>query len=333
MYRREMAGWSYIGVWRSLRRGCLPLTALAIAGPTLVCSGLCLLTIIPSAIEDELWSLIPLALLVGLVAAERLFGFTNSLVVTALSATAISAELEAETYPLLRLTLIPAREIVAAKFGAVVAQVRTPTIALILVRVLILATIVLFFASSMFSLLRPVGSLGGPVTPQIVAPPAAFELPTADVFKIMLFGSFYLTAAALVILTALLWLLYYLLGPMFEVFLFTSLGLFASSLVRSRGNGLLAAGGMRLVFWMGSYMAGQFFSTFFSLLMLPLSLIPVMPHWIQTIFTEPSLMITGLMLAALFLLAILISAQMGVVLGLLGLTHGRAKQLPFRSTP
>lgn len=329
VYRRELAGWSYIGLWRSLRRGCAPISALAIAALTLVCSGMCWLIVAPDALETDIQWLIPIAILVGLFISERVFRFANGLVATVLGATAISAELEADTFALLRLTLIPPREIVAAKFGAVITQIRTPTVILILVRILIIAVVIIALVSLVMNAFPQISP-----TPQPVPSPIAPSLPPAPPVSPLRTGLIvllYVIAILMLILAVLLWLFYYVMLPVLEVFLFASLGLFASSLARTRGSGLLTAGGMRLVFWVGSYMAGQFFSVSLSFLGLPLTLLPNIPQWLEPVLSEPAVSLILIALGALVMLAIVVGIQVGLVIGLLSWTSRRASRLPFGS--
>jgi hypothetical protein len=88
-----------------------------------------------------------------------------------------------------------------------------------------------------------------------------------------------------------------------------------------------AAGGMRLIVWIGGY-AGQFFSAF-TFLGLPLAFLPDMPPWLEPMLSQPAVFLIFIALVALVMLVIVVGVQIGVVIGLLSWTSRRASRLPF----
>jgi hypothetical protein len=320
IYRREQAGWSYVSAWRRLRRGCLPLIAALFAAATLCCGGFCGLTILPQAQLPRDWWLIPFAVTVGVMVAEAVLRFATGLIVTALAATVISAEMEAETYGLLRLTPIPPREIVLAKFSGVMRQVRTPLIALIGVRIGIVGLGIILLAALIVA-----GVMLGPRL-GIGSPPVAPTAPAVSVPLALLYG---LTAIGALVTAALL-VLYYVIRPVLEALLFAALGMLASSLAKTRASGLISAGALRLGLWMVSYVAGQVVSSLFSIALAPLMAIPLLPVWFQRLISEPAVIILGATLIGLLFLIIIIAAQLGLILALLNITIARANRLPFQ---
>lgn len=325
IYRREMAGWSYIGAWRRARRGCIPLIMILFATTTCLCGGSCGLTLLPTSSQAPGdWPLILLAvgvgLAVGLAIGEASLRFITGLTATALTATVISSEIEAETFGLLRLTLIPPREIVLAKFGAAMRQIRAPVAALILVR-LVIAVLGSLFALAMFVFGLWESSTQIPVLP--AAPGGGIAAALLSIW--------YGFAAAIAVAAVIAWLLYYVLRPTLDMLLYAAIGMFASSWARTRANGLLAAGAFRLVLWMASYVGGQFVSMLVSLLSLPLMALPRVPVWIQEQAGGWGLMVIFFSLVAMFLLLFIIAAEAAIILAFLFLSAERAKRLPFLS--
>jgi hypothetical protein len=323
IYRRELAGWSYIGAWRRARRGCIPLIMVLFATTTCLCGGSCGLTLLPTSGQAPGdWPLILVAigvgLAVGLAIGEGVLRFVTGLTATALNATVISSEIEAETFALLRLTMIPPREIVLAKFGAAVSQLRTPVAALILVR-LVIAVVGLLFALGLlfFGMWESRSQL--PVLP--VAPGGGVTG--------ALLAAWYGVAAATAVAAVVAWLLYYVLRPTLDMLMFAAIGMFASSWARTRANGLIAAGAFRLVLWMASYVAGQFVSTMISLLSLPLMSLPGIPVWIQEQAGGWGLMVIIVSIIAVLLLLAVIAVEVAIILAFLFLSTERAKCLPF----
>ena len=136
IYHRELAGWSYLGFWRRLRQGCLPLVAAIVVLMGCFCGGLTFLTI------DDLgqWPFVVGAVLVGVYLAQGIIHWLMGLLAISLASTTISAEVEAQTFHLLRATPMPVKQIVLAKFGAAFHQVRLPVVVITVLRVLLLVS-------------------------------------------------------------------------------------------------------------------------------------------------------------------------------------------------
>jgi hypothetical protein len=320
IYQREMAGWSYVSAWRRIRRGCIPLIALLFITTTCLCGGSCGLTVLPEVQTSQDWGIVVgivvlIGSLVGLFVAEGLLNFITGLLATALASTVVSAEIEAQTFGLLRLTSIPPRDIVFAKFSAAFAQVRVPMIVLVLARALI-ALIATLGGMTLFAV--------GVLASDSIIPPGT--LSNGPVTGILLI---YYGLAVIAVATAVLtWLAYYIFRPVLDILLLVALGIFASSLARTRAGGLLAAGGMRLVLWMVSYVVGQVTSSMLSLIVMPMFALAGVPTWVQQTSASPGLFI---FLSAIGVVVGVISSitfEAAAIAGLLYFTAQRAKNLP-----
>jgi hypothetical protein len=188
-------------------------------------------------------------LVVGLFWGTELINGMIGLIATTLTATAISAEIEAQTYTMLKLTLIPEREIVLAKFGAAMSQIRMP------VAIVIFLRIVCFLATVALLVITLAASLN-------TSSPAASS-PSPDLSGLPLLPILFqkeLVYLILGIVAAILWLVNFFIQPWFEAMLFTAMGLFASSLAKSRSSGIFGAWAMRVGLWMMGYIASQILS-------------------------------------------------------------------------
>lgn len=311
IYRHELAGWSYLRLWRGLRRGCLPgMMALLVS-----MAGCCGLITLASLDErSNRWPLAALAALFGMLIGGEVVRWLVGLLATAVTATAISAEVEADTYALLRTTPIPAREIVLAKFGAAVRQFRLPVLAVALIRTLFVLGMGAFFVALI------VGSTTG-------EPPRA--LPPSAAAPALLLAS-YLLAGVMVLLAALLLLVYFLANPALLTLLYASVGMLTSSWARTRSGGLMAAIGLRVALWAASYILSQVLSFSFSLLSIPFSMLPTAPLWLERLAAlEPSLIVILVACGVMLWLALVIAAEVGLMLLLLYLTTRRAERLPY----
>lgn len=315
IYRHEVEGWSYVRFWRGLRRGCLPLVAL-VAGGSAFCCGLFGLSSIrnpPELPEDLLVTL--LFVLIGLGVGGELVRWLTGLLATVLAATTISAEVEAETFGLLRLTPISAREIVLAKFGATFRQFRLPLVVIAVVR----AVVALGMAGLLVALIVA-NIIDAPPSPGALPPLAS--LPGGQAVLLV-------AAGLAVLLAVLVAAVYYLLGPALQTFLFTALGMFASSLSGTRAGGLMLAGGSRVALWMVSYVLGQVLSAAVSLLLFPLMAVSTTPSWVTQLDTvEPAALVLASALALLAWVLIVAAAHLATALGLLAATVRRAERLP-----
>ncbi len=311
LVRHEERGWAYVGVWRKLRKGCLPLVALALGGASCGCG---LLTLTNIAMPDEL-ILVPGAALIGLLIAGEMIRWLTGLLATVLAATTISAEIEAETYGLLRLTPLTTREIVLAKLGATFRQFRVPLIATTLARAVFVIGIALW--ASVLLLVESTGTGPSPGVPGTSVP-----LPVGEIAGLILPGLAVLAAA-------LIWFIYYLAGPALGVLMYTALGMLASAWSRSRSGGVVLAFGLRVALWMASYVGGQLLSISFSLLITPFLALSTTPGWLERLFSAPPGR-TMLMLSmqAVALVVFLTVLRIGIVLLVVAVTIHRAGRLP-----
>ncbi|NDJ55247.1 MAG: hypothetical protein GYB68_19420, partial [Chloroflexi bacterium] len=123
VYQRELAGWSYFGAWRGLRRGCFPIL-LAL---TAAVAGCCALPFLPALLDPSTSAPISIFLLLilgGVFIAERIITSLVTLLATGVGSATVSSEIEAQSFASLRLTPIPERHIVLAKWSATVRQMR-----------------------------------------------------------------------------------------------------------------------------------------------------------------------------------------------------------------
>jgi hypothetical protein len=268
VYRRELSGWSYVRVWRSLRHGCLPLIGLVLLVTTGCCSLFGVLALNDSAPSElpQAFLLTGFMIVIGLFWGTELVNGMIGLIATTLTATAISAEIEAQTYTILKLTPIPAREIMLAKFGAAMSQIRLPVMIVIFLRVVcFLAAVALLILSFAVVLNRTVPA-GSPSSPAIPPDLGGTLLPLIFQKEIL-----YLVLG---IVAGLLWLAYFFMQPWLEAMLFTSMGLFASSLAKSRSGGIFGAWAMRVGLWILGYIASQVLAMAITLAMLPMVALP-----------------------------------------------------------
>lgn len=310
VYRHEVEGWSYVRFWRGMRRGCLPLILLVVLGCACACGGLTLFD--PSTNLNETALIATMAALIGLLTGGEIIRWLTGLLATVLAATTVSAEIEAETLGLLRLTPIPARQIVLAKFGAAFRQFRLPLIVVAIVRAVGIAGFLILLAVVILT----DGSLTTPPTLPTL-PPAGSEV------------AWIVAAGGGVLLALVVWFAYTLVEPALSAFMFSAIGMLASSLSRTRATSLTLAAGIRVGLWAVSYVAGQVATGMLSLLAVPVAAVPVAPLWLATLSTaDPAALVFGGAIAAALWAVILAAAQVGVGLGALAASVRRIERLP-----
>lgn len=300
----ELGGWSYMKLWRALQRGCLPLMLLALLIPGGGCGLLMLFSLADSASAPGDWLLVPAAVLIGILAAGEIIRWLASLLLTAMTSTTLSAEVEAQTLALLRVSPLPATEIVLAKFGAAMRQFRLPALVSMAARAVFLLGMALVAALALLDL------SGGALTAPRPADLLNLRIPVVPSVTLINASA----ALGLLAVAGLSWLAYYVLGPALNLLFFGAVGMFASSLARTRATGLMSAVGVRIGVWMASYVGGQIVSTVVSLLAIPLTLGvtgPALPPF------DPLLAVVGVALAALAWIALMVAVQLGGALLLL----------------
>jgi hypothetical protein len=318
IYRRELAGWSYLGFWRQLRKGCLPLVAVIVVLMACFCGGLTLLSV-----DDlEQWPLVAAAILVGVFFAQAVIHGLMGLLAVALASTTISAEVEAQTFHLLRATPMPVEQIVLAKFGATFRQVRLPVAAIIVLRILLIVGTVAAIIAAL--VLIPDANPSAPPSLPPGAEPTIEALPGSALAAVVA------GVVAFVVLSV-LWLAYFLARPVLNAMLFVAIGLFGSTLGKTRSGGLIAAFGIRAALWAVSYILSQVVSTGTSLLLSPLFVYgsPLL-RWLEALVDrQPALAILAgtAVVAAWFLIAV--GLQLGVTLLAVKASARRAARLPF----
>lgn len=315
VYRHETEGWSYLSLWRKVRRGCLPSTALVLAGPA-ACCGLLSISLIENPGQPSLeWLIVPFAALTGLFAGGELIRWLTGLLATALTSTVLSSEVEAETYDLLRVTPLPVHEIVLAKFSASFQQFRLPLTTVILTRGVFILGLLALGSLLVASNATPLSSSLAAPSPPLVS---EAELSAASVAASVIVG-----ASAL--LAGLIWFLYFLAAPVLGTFIYAAIGLLASAWARTRTGGLVGAAGLRAALWVASYIAGQFVSVFFSVLTVPVLALPSTPLWLQRLLgLNPALLVLSGASVAMIWALVLVAAQLTVGLLLIYMATCRA---------
>jgi hypothetical protein len=257
---------------------------------------------------------VPGAALIGLLIAGELIRWLTGLLATVLAATTISAEIEADTYGLLRLTPLTAREIVLAKLGAAFRQFRVPLAAATLARAAFAVGMALWVGVLLVES-SGTGSSSG-------VPGASVPLPVGEIAGLIVPG-----LAALV--AALIWFVYYLAGPALGVLMYTTLGMLASAWSRSRSGGVVLAFGLRVALWMASYVGGQLVSISLSLLTVPIFALSTTPAWLDRLLNgPPGPAVLLLSMLAVGWVAFLAALRIGIVLLLVAATIRRAGRLP-----
>lgn len=269
--------------------------------------------------------MLPGILWFGIFSGGEIINLLTGLLATALTSTTISAEVEAETYSLLRLTSISPREIVLAKLGAAFNQLRLPIVTIMLSRLIAVigGIALLIFYSIVLS-----NSLTGASPATSPAPPSSLTIPIETWARPIL--PIVLEVIGLLV-AGVVWLITYaVFKPFVDTLLFLTVGLFASSLARTRSGGLFTAGGIRVALWIVSYVFSQVVSSSFSILMLPVMIMPANMSWLERLATDrPELLFLGGAAITVIVALLTIAAQFALTLLLLNITRSRAERLPF----
>jgi len=334
VYRREMAGWSYVRMWRGLRQGCLPLILIMVVVTSACCGLMTLVTVTQESVEPDWIYRLLLTIGAGVFGAfwigEVVLQIAG-LIATVLTSTSVSAEMEADTFGLVRLTLVSPREIVLAKFGAAVRELRLPVIAVLVTRTLFLVAIpLLLIVAGIYGISTVAGAPGGSSSPS--SPGGAVSsalLPASMLALVPLLTTSALGLASLVIAGA-LGLFYYFIQPALDMMLFSAVGVAGSTLARTRASGLFAGFGLRVGLWAGACMINQIVSNGISIVLTPALVLPATNNAIgDMLANNPGMLIAlyGFAMAAFVL--ILIIAQFVTTIALLRFAESRASRLPY----
>ncbi len=133
------------------------------------------------------------------------------------------------------------------------------------------------------------------------------------------------------VIAGVIWLIVYaVLKPIVDTLLFLAVGLFASSIARTRSGGLFTAGGMRVALGVVSYVFSQILSSSLSILMLPAMMMPASMSWFERLATEqPELLVLGVVATTVIIALITLVGEFVLMLVLLNITSKRAERLPF----
>jgi len=307
VYQREIESWARSRGLRRLRIGSAPLAFLIF----LALGGLCGLTTIDSASTPQerllIWSLIFLA---SLLVGQAFISFATGLIATALTATVISSEIESETYGLLRATTVPTDEIVLAKYAATLRQLVAPLAVIVAVRIVVVVGAVVTADLAM----RMQGIDGGLVG-TLLAIPLEFISPIS-IWTIAL--------------TVLGWMIFFTLKPVLSITLYAAVGIFASSITRTRINGIITSAGLRLALVVLRAIADQILVISSQVILgFTLSLSDLGP-WLETLLVaRPASVVAVGGLVALGSLFVSILWRGGVAFVLVRATVRRAYKLPY----
>lgn len=226
VYRLERRRRSSSRALRALQYGCLP-AILAVAG---LAATVILVAFAPRQVtwdvENGIMSILGAFLLI-LVVIQVLAGAAGNILVVAQTSPLISGEIELQSWGLLRSTTLSLREIVLAKYAATLAHLRSSLAGLMALRLASTVTGLLFVAYLLF---RDTYYYDRQAWLHVVEN----HLWIAPV------------------LAGLVLVLWYLSQPVVQFLLNGVLGVFASSLARSRGRAVATALGVRLAAWVGS---------------------------------------------------------------------------------
>jgi hypothetical protein len=320
LYQRELTGWAYTQFFAKLRRGCLPLFGLFFIGTASVCV---LPTVVNIGGMQDLAQLlvVPYIVIFVFYISGEILLFIAGFLATALTATAISAEVEAQSYRLLRLTPFTPREIVLTKYSAAMYQMRLPLAINFLTRVgSVVAALAYTLIIGAAAALAGLSTNPSPLIPSS-PPPTLGPIPFSFVFD----SAAVLTTGA--VLLAFLIMLF-VLEPTLRLAMFAAIGLLASSLSKTRTNGLIAAIFVRGGYAVMAYIAAQSLQ----FLALPVVTFITLTPNLDTFFTTRPALAAALTLSGIsFALALRLLFPIGVTAGTLLLTERRARRLPYNT--
>jgi hypothetical protein len=168
----------------------------------------------------------------ALVLAQFAIGAMTNVLVIAMAAPTISGEVELQSWRLLRTTTLPLREVILAKFAAVIRNLRMPLLSLVILRLIALGTLLLLFG---YYLLRSVFFYMGPLEWQRFLAEGLWFPPLIPIG---------------------LFLIYFAAQPWLQFIFNGALGMAASAFARSRANAVVIGLTARLVLWVLSVMIG-----------------------------------------------------------------------------
>lgn len=310
LYRRELVRWSRLSVWR---RSVWILSLIAIGVPVLLLG-------VPMAMVLRYWlfpaypfSSIALASVTTLLIGQEIARQLSCLSAAALTGAAMSAD-ETQADDLLRLTPLLSRPIVLAKLGAALRPILVWPIVATTTRLLLFLATSPGWADALFELRQSMNPAWFPFLATM--PPAIGQA----IFKPAFWGyGLWQTFAQqidAVRMTGIgsLWLAYYLLQPLLDFFLFTSLGLFAASKAHTRAAGLSAALGLGAATWILGYLGERVLSVLITLLWpteRPFGLFVTPPLWMVGMpAMDGGFIVIGGPFETMFVLIIIVKASL-----------------------
>ncbi len=241
IFEKERSSWAYFDILKKLNQGCLPAMAVLIALTVFGCAAFSVL------VEPNAY-LILSATVLGLLLSATLIDWATGWAATALTATTISSEIESETIDALRATNRTPQQIVYAKYGAAIHRLHLPLFVPVGLRILAIITAVV---TALLALTLETSILASSIE-TILQDLAQLVLPLAPAAFIVL--------ACLSLLLLALSLLSLVVSPVLQILLFGAIGMFGSTLAKTRSNGILAAIGIRIGFGALVYVVSQVIS-------------------------------------------------------------------------
>ncbi len=333
VFDQETSGWSYMGFWRSLRGGCLPLMMLLLLVTAAGCTlPVALVTLSETMLWVERLMILSIVLLVAVLLTGEMIKLIAGLLATALGATVIASEIEGGRLNMLRVTLLTPRQIVAGKFAAVLHELRWPFRMVVLARLIVLVGGISLVISALIY-----GMIGAaevaqsvaptaPLTPELLTPPVTPE-PAVNPLSVVLV----IVDIVLSLVLVLTWLVYWLAEPLLSAALFTAMGVFGSSLARTRSSGLITSLALRMGFWVLTYMISQVFGLLAMTALGPLMALSTVTelNWLTTLISRPELLALIYLLTVFASLLFGIAWTLGLAWVLLSATERRVEMLPY----
>lgn len=333
VFDQETSGWSYLGFWRALRRGCLPMMLVLLLATAAGCT---LPVVLVTFTETMQWferiMIFSIVLLVAVLLTGEVIKVLAGLLATALGATVIASEIEGERLSMLRVTLLTSRQIVAGKFAAVLHELRLPFRMVVLARLIVLVgAVVLVISALIYGMINAaeVAQAVTPVTPLSPDMPTSPVSPASPVNPLTIV--LVIVDIVLSIVLVLAWLAYWLVEPLLSAALFTSMGVFGSSLARTRSSGLVTSLALRMGFWVLTYTVSQVVGLLATTVLGPLMALSTVTelNWLTNLISRPELLALAYLLTVLVSLLFGIAWTLGLAWVLLSATERRVEMLPY----
>jgi len=139
----------------------------------------------------------------------------------------------------------------------------------------------------------------------------------------------YLIALIVTLLFLVFLFAYYVLSPYVSTLVFAAVGILASTFARTRGNGVIAAAGLRVALWVFSYVASQFVGITIQLMFVPFFMLQSPPLWLERLAElQPSIIIIGGVITGVFVVLLTVISQSGAAMLMLLAAERRLAKIP-----